>query len=163
MCLPQNAFFPRIRDLLVSWKTMQSLIFSTLHPLSLVISATATVVAFVLLCNSRFNFHCYTQCEAMPTQKSARKWCCDLSRLLARKITKGIHLCKPAPLNRPIAGAGIGKWNGNCFSTPCQPCQLYQGDDVGNMPQPHNRHHDINVAEAYHGSFALPNAWWGIW
>ena len=57
---------------------------------------------FVLLRNSRFNFHCYTQREATPTQKSARKWRCDLSRLLARKITKGIHSCKAASLNRPI-------------------------------------------------------------
>ena len=31
--------------------------FSTLHPLSTVIFATATVLAFVLLRNSRFNFH----------------------------------------------------------------------------------------------------------
>ena len=76
--------------------------FSTLHRLFLVIFATATVVAFVLLRNSRFNFHCYTQCEATPAQKSARKWRCDLSRHLARKITKGIHSCKPASLNRPI-------------------------------------------------------------
>ena len=45
----------------------------TLHPFSLVIFATATVVAFVLLHNSSFNLHCYTQSEAMPTQKSARK------------------------------------------------------------------------------------------
>ena len=36
-------------------------------------NSTATVVAFVLLHNSRFNFHCYTQCEATPTQKSARE------------------------------------------------------------------------------------------
>ena len=66
---------------------------------SSVIFATATVVPFVLLRNSRFNFHCYTQREATPTQKLARKWRCDLSRLLARKITKG----KPASLNRPTA------------------------------------------------------------
>ena len=45
----------------------------TLHPVSPVIFATATVVAFVLFRNSRFNFHCYTQREATPTQKSARK------------------------------------------------------------------------------------------
>ena len=77
-------------------------LFSTLHPLSPVIFATATVVAFVLLRNPRFNFHCCTQREATPTQKSARKWRCDLSKLLARKITKGIHSCKPALLNRPI-------------------------------------------------------------
>ena len=75
---------------------------STFHPLSQAIFATATVVAFVLLCSSRFNFHCYIHREAMPTQKSAWKWCRDLSRLLALKITKGIHLCKPASLNRPI-------------------------------------------------------------
>ena len=31
-------------------------------------------MAFVLLPSSRFNLHCYTQCEAMPTQKLARKW-----------------------------------------------------------------------------------------
>ena len=68
-----------------------------------VIFVIATVVAFVLLRNFRFNFHCYTQREATPTQKSARKWRYDLSRRLALKITKGIHSCKPASLNRPIA------------------------------------------------------------
>ena len=51
--------------------------------------------------NSRVNLHCYTQREASPTQQSARKWRCDLSRLLAQKITKGIHSGKPASLNRP--------------------------------------------------------------
>ena len=63
----------------------------------------STVVAFVMLRNSRFNFHCYTQREATPTQKSARKWHCNLSWLLVWKITKGIHSCKPASLNRLIA------------------------------------------------------------
>ena len=51
----------------------KTLFSPTLHPLSPVILATATVVAFVLLRNFRFNFHCYTQHEVMPTQKSARK------------------------------------------------------------------------------------------
>ena len=83
-------------------KMTQRLFFSTLHPLSPVIFATATVVAFILLCNSWLDFHCYTQRETMPTQKSAQKWHCDLSRLLAQKITNSIHLCKPASLNRPI-------------------------------------------------------------
>ena len=76
--------------------------FSTLHYHALVIFATVTVVAFVPLHNSRFNFHCYTLCEAMPTQKLAQKWHCNLSWLLAWKITKGILSCKPASLNRPI-------------------------------------------------------------
>ena len=81
---------------------MQRHFFSTLHPLSPVIFATATVVAFVLLRNSMFNFHCYTQLETMHTQKSARKWRCDPLRLLAWKITTGIYSCKPASLNCPI-------------------------------------------------------------
>ena len=98
----QNAFFS-----MNSWSSGQlkndaKTLFSTLHPLSPVIFGTTTVVAFLLLCNSRFNFHCYTQREATPTQKSAQKWCCGLSRLLVQKITKDIHSCKPASLNRPI-------------------------------------------------------------
>jgi len=66
-------------------------LFSTTHPLSPVFFATAKVLAFVLLRNSRFSFHCYTQREATPAQKSARKWLRDLSRLLAWKITKLGH------------------------------------------------------------------------
>ena len=104
--IPQNAFFLRTRDLLVSQKTTQRHFVSTLHHLSAVNFAAATVLAFVLLRNSRFNFHCFTQREATPTQKLARKQRCDLSRLLARKITKGIHSCKPASLNRPIHTGG---------------------------------------------------------
>ena len=101
--MPQNAYFSGTHDLLVSQKVMQRHFFSTLHPLSPVIFTTATVVAFVLPRSSRFNTHCCTQCETTPTQKSAQKWRCDLSRLLAQRITKGIHLCKPASLNRPIS------------------------------------------------------------
>jgi len=102
--MPQNAFLPRTCDLLISRKTMQRHFFPpSIHPLSPVIFAAATVLSFVLLRSSRFSFHCYTQREATPTQKSARKWRCDLSRLAARKITKGIHSCKPASLNRPIS------------------------------------------------------------
>ena len=88
----QNAFF--FYELAVFWsakKTMQRHFFCTLHPLSMVIFATATVLAFVLLRDSRFNFHCYTQREAMPTQKSARK-CTATS----------IHSSKLASLNHPI-------------------------------------------------------------
>ena len=43
------------------------------HHLSPVIFANATIMPFLLLHNSMFNFHCYTQREATPTQKSARK------------------------------------------------------------------------------------------
>ena len=72
--MPQNAFFLRTRDLLVIQKTMQRNFFSTLHPLSTVHFATATVLAFVQLRDSRFEFHCYTQREGTPTQKSARRF-----------------------------------------------------------------------------------------
>ena len=82
--MPQNAFFLRIRDLLVSQKMTQRHFFPTLNPLSTVIFATATVLAFVLLHDSRFNFHCYTQRGATPTQKSARK-CTATSRNFLRE------------------------------------------------------------------------------
>ena len=35
-----------------------------------IFGVSTTVLAFVLLCNTRFSFHC----EPTPTQKSARKW-----------------------------------------------------------------------------------------
>ena len=104
--MPKNAFFFFFFFFTNSRSSGQpkndaKTLFFTLHPLSPVIFATATVVAFVLLRNSRFNFHYYTQCEAMPTQKSDRKWCCNISWLLAWKITKGMHSCRPASQNRP--------------------------------------------------------------
>ena len=69
-----------------SAKKMTQTLFSTLHPLSTVIFAAATVLAFVLLHDSRFNLHCYTQREATPTQKSARK--CAALRPLATSCAK---------------------------------------------------------------------------
>ena len=107
--MPENKKILQNCDL-VSQKKWCEDTFSSLHPLSPVIFATATVVTFVLLRNSRFSFHCYTQREAAPTQKSARKWHCDFLQLLARKITKSIHSGKPASLNLPIA-AHVHWWS----------------------------------------------------
>ena len=45
---------------------------------------TATVLALVLLHNSSFNFHCYTQHKATPTQKSSQK-CAATSRDFLRE------------------------------------------------------------------------------
>ena len=90
--MPQNAFFLRTRDLLVSKKMMQSPFFCTLHPLSTVIFATATVLALVLLRDSRFNFHCYTQREATPTQKSARKCAATSRNFLRERIQSAFTL-----------------------------------------------------------------------
>ena len=85
--MPQNAFFLRTRNLLINKKnTTQRHFLFTLHPLSMVIFATATVLAFVLLHNSSFNFHCYTQREAMPTQKSARKWAATSRDFLRERV-----------------------------------------------------------------------------
>ena len=58
--------------LMIFWsakKQCKDIFFHTPSP-SPVILANATVVAFVLLCNYRFNFYCYLQREAMPNQKS---------------------------------------------------------------------------------------------
>ena len=74
----------------------------TLHHLSQVIFATATVVAFVPLRNSRFNFHCIHSPNQRLLRSQPGSDSCDLSRLLARKITMGIHSCDPASLNRPV-------------------------------------------------------------
>ena len=83
--MPQHTFFSRTRDLLVSRKMMQTLFFHPLSPFPFPGN----------FCNynsggiyTRFSFHCYIQCEATPTQKSARKWRSDLSWLLAWKIKR---------------------------------------------------------------------------
>ena len=65
-------------------KNYAKTLFPTLHPLSTVIFASATVLAFVRLHDSKFNFHCYTQREATPTQKSAWK-CTATSRDFLRE------------------------------------------------------------------------------
>ena len=109
--MPQDTFFPqRNRDHLVSqkndWKT---LFFPTLHHLSTVIFATATVMAFVLLRNSRFNFHCYTQCEATPTQKLAQKWLRPLMTS-CMKDYKGHSLMQTSFTGLPIVRAKIHSW-----------------------------------------------------
>ena len=96
-------------NLLVSQKMMQRHSFSTLHPLSPVLFATATVVALVLLHNSRFNFHCYTQREAMPTQKSARKWRCELSCAKNYKGHSLVHTSFTEPsIHNGVSPADLG-------------------------------------------------------
>ena len=72
--VPQNAFFPMHSRSSGLLKNDAKMLLSILHHLSPVIFANAAVVAFVLLHNSRFHFHCYTQREPMPAQKLARKW-----------------------------------------------------------------------------------------
>ena len=102
--MPQNAFFLRTCDLLISPKTMQRHFLFTLHPLSTLIFATATVLAFVLLRNSNFNFHCYTQCEATSTQKSARKCAATSGDFFRERLQSAFTLAKQL---RWIAHTGL--------------------------------------------------------
>ena len=98
--MPQIAIFPQTRDLLISQKmTTKTLFFHSPSPFP---SNFRNCNSGGICTASQFNFHCYTQHEATPTQKSVRKWHCDLLQHLAQKITKGTHLCKPASLNCPI-------------------------------------------------------------
>ena len=90
--MPQNAFFLRTRDLQINPKTTQRHLLFTLHSLSMVIFATATILAFVLLRNSRFNFHCYTQREATPTQKLARKCAATSCDFFAERLQSAFTL-----------------------------------------------------------------------
>ena len=83
---PKTLFF-FFCELAIFWsdkKRRKDIFFSTLHHLSTVVLATAVVLAFVLFRDSRFNFHRYTQREATPTQKSARK-CAATSRDFLRE------------------------------------------------------------------------------
>ena len=88
----QNKMLLWTCDLLVSQKTMQRHFFSTLHPLSMVIFATATVLAFVLLRDSRFDFHCYTQREATPTQKLVQKCAATFRDFLRERLQSAFTL-----------------------------------------------------------------------
>ena len=110
-------FFPQTLHLLTSQKMMPRHFFSTLHPLSPVIFATATVWAslvysFVLPRNSRFNFPCYTWREATPTQKSARNdaaTSCDfLRKRLQRAFTCANQLHSTAQYRKENVLPGFG-------------------------------------------------------
>ena len=71
--MAKNVFITWTRDLLVSRKTMwrHFFLFSITFPP--VIFANASIMAFLLLHNSTFNFHCYPQCEATPPSEIGPK------------------------------------------------------------------------------------------
>ena len=100
--MPQNAFFLRTRDLLVSPKTTQRHFLFTLHPLSTVIFLQLQqywhLYCFAILISTSTVIHSVKQ-RLLRNRLEVR---CDLSRLLSRKITKRIHSSKPASLNRLI-------------------------------------------------------------
>ena len=81
-------------------------IFSTLHPLSPVIFATAAVVAFVLLRNSMFNFHCYTQREAARNSEIGPEVTLQPLATSCTKDYEGHSLMQTSftePPNRPLS------------------------------------------------------------
>ena len=78
--------------------------------ISPVILANSTVVASVLLRNSRFNFHCYTQREPTPTQKSARKWQQRPFATSHTKDYKGHSLMQTSFAALPISPSFPASW-----------------------------------------------------
>ena len=137
---PKRIFFLlRTRDLLVSQKnTRKDTFFPTFHPLSTVIFATAAVLAFVLLRNSRFIFHCYTQREATPTQKSARK-CAATSRDFLRERLQAHSLYQTSFAESPNrtstyhVGTGVGRFR--AFTRgPAASIVLAALEEVGTVP-----------------------------
>ena len=100
--MPQTAFFPQA--LVIFWsaekrcqpKNDARTLFSstTTFPLN------TTVVVYVLLRSSRFSpFIVMHSVIRYLLRNLPGSGSCDLSRLLARKITKGIHSCKRASLS----------------------------------------------------------------
>ena len=69
----KRIFFHELASFWLAEKRCKDTFFSILNHLSTVIFANAAIIAFLLLCNSTFNFHCYTQREATSIQKSARR------------------------------------------------------------------------------------------
>ena len=69
--------------------------------------ANTTVVSFLSLRSSRFNFHCNMQRVPAPTQKSARKWQLRPFATSCTKDYEGHSLLQTSiaePPNRPTAG-----------------------------------------------------------
>ena len=88
---------------------------SILHHPSPVFLANTTAIAFVLLCNSRFNFHCYTQHEATPTQKLARQWQLQPSTTSSAKDYEGHSLVQ----------SSFAQYSRNTPGAPCKQKQTY--------------------------------------
>ena len=126
--MPQNTFFHKLAIFWSAKKMTQRHFFPTLHPLSPVFFATATVLAFVLLHNSRFNFHCYTQREATPAQKSAQKWHCNFLReRLQRAFTRANQLHWTAQYwHGPISFHGNRKSTLSWHNSRSDPAYLQQ-------------------------------------
>ena len=100
--MPQNTFFLRTRDLLVSQKTTQRHFF--FHPPSPFHSNFCNCNSIGICTASRFKVQLpllYTVWSNTYSEIGLEVRC-NLSQLLAQKITKHIHSSKPALLNRPI-------------------------------------------------------------
>ena len=93
---------------------MHKQFFPILHHLSPVIHANTTGAAFALLCNSRFNIHFYTQCEATSTWKLAAATFHDfLCERLQRTFTCANWLHWTAQFIQQLAGKRGAKHTAN--------------------------------------------------
>ena len=96
--MPQNIFFPRTRDLLVSQKTTKRHFFPPLIPFPLYflqLQQWWQLYSFAVLDSASIVIHSVKQRLLRNRPGSDPR---DLSRLLAQRITKDIHSCKPASL-----------------------------------------------------------------
>ena len=82
-------------------------LFPTIHPFSPVIFATATVVAFVLLSNSRFSSHGYTQREATPYSEVGPEMTLRLLATCCAKDYKGHSLVQTCFTEAPNSGRDV--------------------------------------------------------
>ena len=113
--MPQNAFFSTNLQSSGQPKNNADTFFSTLHPLSTVIFATATVLAFVLLrdIGSVSVIHSVKQRLLRNRPGSALR---PLATSCAKDYNR-IHSSKPASLNRPIYIVLVSKGCSDCSYT----------------------------------------------
>ena len=121
--------------ILASQATMQRHFLSILHHLSPAILANTTVVALLLLPNSRFHCHFYTQHEPTPTQKSApEEAAATLCDFLHKRSWPFVTSCTKdykGVLNCPIQGGGGGRKEEQMTTTA--------------TAHPANPHHHVDV------------------
>ena len=134
-----------LHALVIFW----SVLFIILCHLSPVILANATAVAFVLLCSSMFSFHCYTQCEAMPTQKLVwRKWQLRCYMTSWMKDYKGHSLMNATSFTEPPSSTPQ-QWSNEstCHGFDSQ-CPSQGRDHFSVLPIPSQHVHTHSVTGA---------------
>ena len=109
--MPKTAFF--FNTFTIFWwagKWCRKTFFPILHHFHPVILANTAVLAFVLLCNSKFSFHCYTQHEPTPTQKSTQKW----------QLWAFVTFCVKDYKGHSLVKTSLAKLPNTCVTSSCR-------------------------------------------